>query len=91
MPENHHAREDDDRNYTHNDGKPLPAFLNVASVLREIEFLIIKLVHLATYYTKTDYKIIVQFRHLKSSQKSMAIYDILRALLKGINDANAKR
>ena len=85
MPENHHAREDDDRNYYHNDGKPLPALLLLTFVLREIEILVIKLVHLGAYYIKTDYKIIVQFRRLKSSHKSMAIYDILRALLKGIN------
>lgn len=60
MPENDHAREYDNRNDDQADGKPLPALLLLAFVLCEIEFLIIKLVHLAAYYTKTDCKFFVR-------------------------------
>ena len=90
MPENHHARENDDRNYNHNDGKPLPALLLLSFVLRDVKIFILKLIHLAAYYTKIDCKIIVQFRRLKSSHNSLVIYDILRACWKGNDDANAE-
>ena len=90
MPENHHAHEHDNRNDDQTDGKPLPSLLLLAFVLREIEFLIIKLTHLGAYYTKTDCKFFVQFRRWKSSHNSLAIYDILRACWKGNDDANAE-
>ena len=79
MPEYDHAHEHDNRNYDQADGKPLPLLLLLAFVVREIEFLIIKLTHLGAYYTKTDCKFFMQFRHRKSSHNSLAIYDILRA------------
>ena len=90
MPEYDHAHEHDNRNYDQADGKPLPSLLLLAFVVREIEFLIIKLVHLAAYYTKTDCKFFMQFRHRKSSHNSLVIYDILRACWKGKDDANAE-
>ena len=51
MPENDHAAEDDDRYNDCADGKPLPAFLNGASVLCEIKFFVLKLIHLGAYYS----------------------------------------
>ena len=50
MPEDDHAREYDNRHDDQADGKTLPAFLNVAFVLRNVKFFIIKLIHLGAYY-----------------------------------------
>ena len=61
MPENDHASEDDNRNDDQADGKPLPALLPGALIVREIKFLIIKLIHLGAYYTKTECKFFVRF------------------------------
>ena len=65
-PEDHHAREHDDRDDDHADGETLPALLKAAFVLGKIEILILKLVHLGAYYTKTDYKIFLRFSRWKS-------------------------
>ena len=90
MPENDHAREYENRNDDQADGETLPTLLLLAFVLREIEILVIKLVHLVAYYTKTECKFFAQFRRRKSSHNSLAIYDILRACWKGNDDANAE-
>ena len=51
MPENDYAGEYDNGGDDHADGKSLPAFLNVAYALCEINFFILKLIHLDAYYT----------------------------------------
>ena len=87
MPENHHAREDDDRNYYHNDGKPLPALLLLTFVLREIEILVIKLVHLAAYYTKTECKFFASFWLSSLERRSLSRHAIRSRLFNVPHDA----
>ena len=81
MPENDHAREYDKSDNDYADGKALPAFLNVAFVLRNVKFFIIKLIHLGGIISHTPtYFSVLKFAHF-SRRKN----DILRALLKGLN------
>ena len=81
MPENYHAREHNNRNYDYSDGQSLPALLLLAFVVCEIEFLIIKLIHLAAYYIKTDCKFFVQTRRRDCIAAHRGNYAIMPLLM----------